>query len=160
MARGELCCFFIVLFACSSSDDGPTAPEGIADDDGSSEVIDRDASTIAPLADVTAVSVTGNAGDYRFSVTVSSPDTGCDQYADWWEVLGESGDLLYRRVLLHSHVGEQPFSRSGGPVAADQVVWVRAHMNPQGYGGVAFKGTVQDGFAAAAQDLLPADCDF
>jgi hypothetical protein len=139
----------------------------------STESADIVVETGGELADVTAVSVAGNAGDYQLSVTVSSPDTGCGQYADWWEVLDEAGDLLYRRVLLHSHVSEQPFKRSGGPVAVavDQVVWVRAHMHPQGYGGVAFKGSVQDGFAAVAlgadfaaalatRDPLPEDCDF
>ncbi|HJN27098.1 MAG TPA: hypothetical protein QF604_04200 [Candidatus Latescibacteria bacterium] len=37
------------------------------------------------------------------------------------------GQLLYRRVLLHSHTNEQPFARSGSPVpiASDQQVWVR-----------------------------------
>jgi len=124
-------------------------------------------------ADVTAVVVTGAAGAYTFSVTVSSPDTGCEQYADWWEVLDEAGALLYRRVLLHSHIDEQPFARSGGPVAinAEQIVWVRAHMNATGYGGTTFKGSVQNGFKAAelaadfaadveSQAPLPQGCAF
>lgn len=125
------------------------------------------------LADITTVAAAGQAGAYTFSVTVSSPDTGCQQYADWWEVLDEEGQLLYRRVLLHSHAGEQPFTRSGGPVeiAAEQIVWVRAHMNTKGYGGVAFKGSVQDGFAVeglaadfavelAEREPLPQGCAF
>lgn len=125
------------------------------------------------LADVVSVQVSGSEGAYQFSVQVSSPDTGCDQYADWWEVLTDRGELVYRRVLLHSHVGEQPFTRSGGPVdiQADSVVWVRAHMNNGGYGGQALKGSVQDGFEPAelspdfAADLadqppLPEDCAF
>ena len=88
--------------------------------------------------------------------TVISADTGCDQYADWWEVVSEEGELLYRRVLLHSHVGEQPFERAGSPVPveADMVVYVRAHMNPGGYGGAAFKGSAQAGFEPVD---LPAD---
>lgn len=66
------------------------------------------------------------------------------------------GKLLYRRVLLHSHVDEQPFVRGGGPVSIrpDTVVWVRAHMHPGGYGGVAFKGSVHAGFKPA--ELSPA----
>jgi hypothetical protein len=127
----------------------------------------------APLADVTAVIFTGATGAYTFSVTVASPDTGCKLYADWWEILDEDGALLYRRVLLHSHVNEQPFTRNGGPVAitADQTVWIRAHMHPQGYGGATFKGSVQEGFAiadappdfaaaVATQAPLPLDCAF
>jgi hypothetical protein len=108
----------------------------------------------AVLADVISVEASGEPGAYRFSVGIRSPDTGCDQYADWWEVVSEEGELLYRRVLLHSHVDEQPFARSGGPIdiEADMVVWVRAHMNTGGYGGAAFRGSVEEGFAEAALD--------
>ena len=100
------------------------------------------------FANVLSVQVTGNPGIYQFAVEIASPDTGCEQYADWWEVLNEDGKLLYRRILLHSHVNEQPFVRSGGPVEidADTVVHVHAHMNTVGYGGTVMKGTVQDGF--------------
>ena len=100
------------------------------------------------FADVLSVKVTGSPSAYQFAVEIASPDTGCEQYADWWEVFSDDGGLLYRRILLHSHVGEQPFVRSGGPVdiAADEAVYVRAHMNTVGYGGIFMKGTVQDGF--------------
>jgi len=82
---------------------------------------------------------------------VASPDTGCEQYADWWEVFNEDGQLLYRRILLHSHMSEQPFFRSGGPIeiAEDTLVYVRAHMNTAGYGGRLMKGSVLDGFLPA-----------
>lgn len=80
---------------------------------------------------VTAVSFTGTPDDYTFSVEISSPDTGCDQYADWWEVFDKEGELIYRRILGHSHVNEQPFTRSGGAVKIqeDTFVYIRAHMN-------------------------------
>ena len=102
-------------------------------------------------ADVHSVQATGEPGAFLFAVELSSPDTGCERYADWWEVVSEGGQLLYRRTLLHSHVDEQPFVRSGGPVdiAADTVVYVRSHMNTTGYGGTVMKGTVQDGFKPA-----------
>jgi hypothetical protein len=60
------------------------------------------------------------------------------------------GELVYRRILAHSHVEEQPFTRSGGPVAvaADEPLVVRAHMNPGGYGGTAMRGTIAEGFSA------------
>lgn len=124
-------------------------------------------------ADVVAVQVSGSPGAYSFNVTVKSPDTGCQQYADWWEVLSEDGRLLYRRVLFHSHVGEQPFTRDGGPVPIqpETVVWVRAHMNTSGYGGEALKGSVKSGFkpavpeagfasGVARQPPLPDGCAF
>jgi len=103
------------------------------------------------FADVLSVSVSGGPGAYQFAVEISSPDTGCEQFADWWEVFNEEEQLLYRRILLHSHVTEQPFSRSGGPVdiSADTLVYVRAHMNTTGYGGVVMRGTVRDGFEPA-----------
>ncbi|MDH3562559.1 MAG: hypothetical protein OEN49_04075, partial [Gammaproteobacteria bacterium] len=110
---------------------------------------------------------------YQFTVGIRSPDSGCQQYADWWEVVSEEGKLLYRRVLLHSHVNEQPFTRSGGPVPiqSDTIVWVRAHINSAGYGGAAYKGSVKSGFTRvkpngvfsaelANQPPLPTDCAF
>ncbi len=107
-----------------------------------------------PLADVISVETTGEPGAYTFEVGISSPDTGCDRYADWWEVLSEDGELLYRRILTHSHVDEQPFARPGGPVpvGADEVVWVRAHMHPAGFGGQAARGSAAGGFELAALD--------
>lgn len=107
-------------------------------------------------ANVMAVEANGESGDYTFAVTVRSPDTGCDQYADWWEVVSADGkDLIYRRILAHPHIDEQPFTRSGGtvPIPPDSTVVVRAHMNNQGYGGQAMRGTPAGGFSAT--DLPP-----
>ncbi len=125
------------------------------------------------LADVVEVTPRGEAGRYSFAVTIASPDTGCDQYADWWEVVNSAGELLYRRILAHSHVNEQPFTRSGGPIEieSDDTVIVRAHMNPGGYGGQALIGSVDTGFEVTsdeleisddveAQDPLPGNCTF
>ena len=126
-----------------------------------------------PRADVVSVAVHGEPGALEFEVGIASPDTGCNQYADWWEVVSADGRLLYRRILRHSHVDEQPFVRSGGPVEVDpdRTVWLRAHMHPTGYGGSAMKGSVREGFAPAdpkpgfADDLantppLPEGCAF
>lgn len=100
------------------------------------------------FANVLSIQVTGNPGAYQFAVEIASPDTGCEQYADWWEVVSQEGQLLYRRILLHSHVDEQPFTRSSGPVevAADELVYVRVHMSTVGYGGTVLMGTAQAGF--------------
>jgi hypothetical protein len=126
-----------------------------------------------PLADVISVETTGEPNQYSFSVGISSPDTGCEQYADWWEVITPQGELLYRRILLHSHVAEQPFVRSGGlvEIKQDTEVIIRAHMNPGGYGGKAFRGSVASGFIETDladdfmveledQDPLPSGCNF
>ena len=106
------------------------------------------------FAHVISVKVTGPPQAYRFSVGIKSPDTGCEQYADWWEVLTAEGVLLYRRILTHSHVIEQPFTRSGGPVdvTANQQIVIRAHMHPDGYGGLAFQGSVAEGFEIFRSD--------
>ncbi len=124
-------------------------------------------------AAVLSINVSGEPGAYNFAVTVSSPDKGCHQYADWWEVISQGGELLYRRILLHSHVNEQPFTRSGGPVPieSDTIVLVRAHLNPGGYGSLAMEGSLDqgfeqvelgDGFAVELEEMppLPEDCDF
>ncbi len=125
------------------------------------------------LADVLSVDVSGAPSAYSFAVGVNSPDTGCGQYADWWEVTSEEGELLYRRILLHSHVNEQPFVRSGGPIAisVDAIVIVRAHMAPGGYGGSIMRGSAGGGFvempgdphfAAGLEEVgpLPESCAF
>ena len=51
-------------------------------------------------------------GTWRFSVTISHPDTGWDHYADAWRVLDMDGNDLGTRILAHPHVDEQPFTRS------------------------------------------------
>ncbi|MBE9097977.1 hypothetical protein [Vacuolonema iberomarrocanum] len=127
-----------------------------------------------PFAEVTAVETYSQDGSsYTFSVTLASPDTGCEQYANWWEVLTVDGELLYRRILVHSHVEEQPFTRSGGPVTIepDEIVIVRGHMDPAGYGTQAMQGTINDGFEVttltpdfavdlAAAEPQPAGCEY
>lgn len=106
--------------------------------------------TITSEAEVAVISVdvTGAENQYTFSVTIKSDDKGCDQYANWWEVISEDGDLIYRRILAHSHVNEQPFTRSGNPVKIkeNQIVYIRAHMNTTGYGTTVFTGSVKNGF--------------
>ena len=156
------------LLAACSCGSSESVPSASADDD------DLDSTPPSALADVIGVRVTGVAGAYGFAVTIASPDSGCTQYADWWEVLTEEGELVYRRILLHSHVTEQPFTRSStSPVEieAEQTVWVRAHMHPGGYGGQARRGSVSAGFdpgspdSGFADDLatqppLPDGCNF
>ncbi|MEL6986756.1 MAG: hypothetical protein AAGK97_02910 [Bacteroidota bacterium] len=128
-----------------------------------------------PLEEAQVLSVTfiESNGSYNFSVEIQSPDEGCEQYANWWEIVSSDGKLLYRRILGHSHVNEQPFIRSGGPVELDpnQKVFIRGHMNNSGYGTKAYTGTVANGFQAvdlernfasdlAQQEPLPGACPF
>lgn len=123
---------FLILVVCCQAKE--THPPAIIEDE----------------ARVTEVSVQGESGNYQFSVTLASPDLGCDQYADWWEVVDATGALRYRRILTHSHVNEQPFTRSGGPVDVDSEVevWIRVHMNNTGYSQNAMFGSTQSGFDA------------
>jgi len=151
--------FSLMLSACNSTD----TPNDSTPAESTTEV----------SAMITAVSFTGEPGNYTFSVTIKSPDTGCGQYADWWEILRPNGELIYRRILAHSHVVEQPFTRNGGPVNinSDEDIIVRAHMNSSGFGEQVFTGTIVNGlglgsldasFAAELEiaDPLPATCAF
>ena len=125
------------------------------------------------IADVLSVIVIGSEGNYNFKVKIHSPDKGCDQYADWWEVIDIQGKLLFRRILQHSHVNEQPFERSGGPIriSSNREIYIRAHINNTGYGGSVFGGSVgrglesmelKPGFATGLEKTtpLPDDCAF
>ena len=140
---------FISSIACQQNNDSP----GLSSDP----------------AIVQDVKVSGNENAYSFAVTLKSPDSGCKQYANWWEVISVDGKtLIYRRILAHSHVDEQPFTRSGGGVtiAANTEVIIRGHMYPSGYGEgkIAMKGSVANGFitvdvaidfGAKLEDVVP-----
>ncbi len=160
--------FFTVLsFFTFCSCDAKNTDTIIAEEDEKTDI------TLEDFAIVTAVTISGNEGNYTFSVTLSSPDTGCEQYADWWEIIDTEGSLLYRRILAHSHVNEQPFTRAGGAVAIakDKKIYVRAHMNNSSYGSKVMEGSVNDGFTNADlsidfakelenQEPLPNGCAF
>ena len=124
-------------------------------------------------AQVLKVEARGRPSNYHFAVTIDSPDIGCEQYANWWEVISEDGELLYRRILAHSHVDEQPFTRNGGsiPLQPNQIAIVRVHMHPTGYSTKAQIGTVEAGFypitldpdfamQVAQQQPLPTGCAY
>ncbi|MEP3207706.1 MAG: hypothetical protein ABJN95_00865 [Maribacter sp.] len=156
----------VLWMTCCSSSDNTIEPNEEAEKEEMQE-------TTAGVAQVTDVSVSGSNDQYTFNVTISSPDLGCNQYANWWEIIDLDGNLLYRRILAHSHVNEQPFTRSGGPVviSEDTVVYIRAHMNTTSYGSSVFKGSITDGFTSENLDTefakgleemapLPANCAF
>ncbi|VXB13596.1 hypothetical protein [Maribacter litoralis] len=149
-------------FLCCSTD----KEKMLADESDSASILNFEAK-------ITDVSFSGEPNAYTISTTISSPDTGCDQYADWWEILDLEGNLIYRRILTHSHVEEQPFTRSGSKItlASSTEVYIRVHMNTTGYSSAVQKGTIETGFSAAelsatfANDLenqqpLPTGCAF
>ncbi|WP_282061472.1 hypothetical protein [Roseobacter litoralis] len=75
-------------------------------------------------------------GTWRFSVTISHPDTGWDHYADAWRVLDMDGKELGTRALAHPHVDEQPFTRSLSNVRIPEGVkrvQVQARDKPGGW---------------------------
>jgi hypothetical protein len=125
--------FSILLFSCSNTTDDIDIPDV---ENGKNK------------AKIVSVTTSGNENNYNFNVGISSPDKGCSQYANWWEVTTETGVLIYRRILGHSHVNEQPFIRSGRSVKInkDQIVIIRLHMNNSGYSINAYKGSVSQGF--------------
>ncbi len=97
------------------------------------------ASATAGEADVVAARAEAEGGDaWRFEVTVRHADSGWDHYADAYEILDPEGKLLGRRVLLHPHVDEQPFTRSISGVRIPDTlkrVRIRAHDKVHGWGG-------------------------
>ena len=60
-------------------------------------------------------------------------------------MVSKDGELLARRVLLHAHVKELPFTRSVGGlrVQPDDTVIIRTQMNVGGYGGLVMPGTLR-----------------
>lgn len=163
MRLTSLLLLLVLWVSCCSSDERISPLNETTDEQETTE----------GLASVTGVSVSGQENQYTFNVTISSPDLGCQQYADWWEIIDLDGNLVYRRILAHSHVNEQPFSRGGGPVqiSEDTEVYVRAHMNTTGYGTTVFRGTVKSGFMSVTLDVefaeglvaiepLPTGCAF
>ena len=96
----------------------------------------------AGQAEITDVQVQKGQNGYRFDVTIRHADTGWEHYADGWEVLSPDGEALGKRVLMHPHVNEQPFTRSLSgvrvPAGMDSVV-IRAHDSVHGYNDKTYK---------------------
>ena len=136
----------LLCAGCSGTAPAETSSAPAVDATGSTQGEDVEASSR-----VAAVEVSPAGNGYNFSLTIESDETGCDRYANWWEVVTPEGVLLYRRILAHSHADEQPFTRSGGPVAIGEgdVVVVRSHVDPDGYSTRAMKGTISEGFSSA-----------
>ncbi len=126
----------------------------------------RDTSESSADANVTFVrAVETAANNWTFYVTVQHPDTGWDDYADGWDVVLPSGQVVkpdasspFTRLLLHPHENEQPFTRSqsGIQIPSDiTTVSVRAHDIVDGFGGeeiqVNLTVSAGDGFTVERQ---------
>lgn len=88
----------------------------------------------APFIDTAYAEQSGDT--WRFTVTLSHPDTGWDHYADGWRIVDEDGQVLGVRELLHPHVDEQPFTRSLGGVSLPEGtthVGIQARCNQDGW---------------------------
>jgi hypothetical protein len=106
-------------------------------------------------ANVTAVEYEDlGEGSYRFTVTLFHDDDGeAPSFADWWQVEDESGTVLGRRVLLHSH-STHPFSRSETiAIPADiSSVIIRGHDMLHGYGGQSMRLDLRTGELVAIDE--------
>ena len=101
----------------------------------------------SPDADVLFVKATETGANiWTFSVTVSHPDTGWEDYADGWDVVLPDGTIVkpnasspFTRLLTHPHETEQPFTRSQSNIEIPEgitAVTVRAHDIVDGFGGL------------------------
>jgi hypothetical protein len=73
---------------------------------------------------------------WTVETTLRHGDTGWEHYADIWRVVDETGKELGKRVLLHPHENEQPFTRSLNGMTippGTQIVYVEAHDNVHGW---------------------------
>lgn len=92
---------------------------------------------MADDADIVGAEARANGDSWQFSVTLEHGDTGWDDYADGWRVVGPDGTEFGFRELLHPHVNEQPFTRSlsGVSIPGDiDEVYIEARTNTDGWG--------------------------
>ncbi len=115
---------------------------------GTSEPTEEVGTNISGTGNADVLFVEANLADdglWRFAVTVEHEDTGWEDYADGWDVVMPDGTVVkpdpdshFTRLLLHPHVGEQPFTRSQSGILIPpdvDVITVRAHDLVDGFGG-------------------------
>ncbi len=76
-------------------------------------------------------------GKRTFFVSVLHTDSGWEHYADGFEILSVSGEIIAKRILAHPHVDEQPVTRDLRGVSIPDGVThidVRAHDTVHGFG--------------------------
>ena len=95
----------------------------------------------ADPATIVAAKANAVGSAWTFSVTLNHGDTGWDDYADGWRVVGPDGHVLGTRTLFHPHVNEQPFTRSLSNVEVPgdmNTVFIEASTNVEGWGKTRF----------------------
>ena len=101
------------------------------------------AAAVAGDAEIVDVALSRAADGWRADVTLRHADSGWDHYADAWELRGPDGVVYGRRVLLHPHVEEQPFTRSlSGMMIPEGVREVTVHAHDTVHGWAAQPMTV------------------
>ena len=89
-------------------------------------------------ADIVAADVDCVQQVCSFAVSVRHADMGWSHFADHWRILDLDGNELRRRVLLHPHQNEQPFTRRLEDVAIPngiRRIAIEAHDSVHEYGG-------------------------
>lgn len=130
--------FLIALVSCYSDGTGEDATQ-IAELKVNLATVSEYDSNL-DFAQIEYVEVTlENAGNWRFEVAVRHRDEGWDHYADLWEVVDPISARVYgKRVLLHPHDEEQPFTRSQSGIeipSETKQVLIRAKCKKHGFSG-------------------------
>ncbi|MDH5545185.1 MAG: hypothetical protein OEZ43_06305 [Gammaproteobacteria bacterium] len=82
------------------------------------------------------VLLTQKQNTWTVRVTLKHEDSGWDHYADAWRVVDKKGNELGRRVLMHPHETEQPFTRSLGDLKIPRnikIIYIEARDNVHGW---------------------------
>ena len=100
-------------------------------------ITDRSAQANEPIIKEVEAGKKSVFGKRDFFVSVLHEDTGFEHYADGFEILSVSGEIIAKRVLAHPHVDEQPVTRDLRSVSIPDGITeidVRAHDSVHGYG--------------------------
>jgi hypothetical protein len=93
--------------------------------------------TYAGDVQILAADFQNNGRNYwSVNVTLKHDDSGWDHYADNWRIVDHKGNILGDRILMHPHVGEQPFTRGLGNVTIPEgikTVFIEAHDKVHGW---------------------------
>ncbi|ASU83244.1 hypothetical protein CDO52_11065 [Nocardiopsis gilva YIM 90087] len=127
----------LLTVGCATGERAPNSDTD-ARETGDSTANDAGRADAQHYPDVVKVDVSGEAGTYDFTVTISSPYDTPERYADGWRVTGPDGTVYGEHELAHDHQNEQPFTRTqrnvGIPTGVDEVT-IEGRDSENGYGG-------------------------